>query len=504
MLCINNIVIYPKVKAPKKIILKLIELQKNDNWIKIAISKCQNIYYTCSENHPINQYDIDKPINLLSNIYYIFQDCAGQIEGNSIEYFVIMNFLSGSLGYLRQYADIAVQEIKNDPMVAKLYQEKYLPVYVNAFSLSCFKDEIKHLKGERDILKKDIVNLFTDLKKEINSIGELFQKIVKNEINQSKEKIEIKEKSDSATQTQMIVENAWKNRKTKVDSEIQTEKKTCSDSYVQTDNIFEAAVKEEFQKFGKKKKNKDRDFVTMTADEYIKMVQSHNQMVKNSMEEGLKIIKSNFMVFFRDNPLDVSNICQLVNYSKREDISDAVMLCSIKDAFRSFKTELEKSNPKASTKIFVPPFCKFWTTVVLENIDKFEHIVMKRLIIEWGCLLNAIKRGSPDMKDVQLDIAFSYYCSAHLNDEYTKMSFMPPFFMLFFMSCRSVPIFLEIIKIFISNKGELMTRQQMIIDITLLFVSKTPLEILQENRKSINVADENLRVIYGLEDTQEI
>jgi len=503
---INNIVVYPKIKPKKEIILKKLNLKDNDIWINIYITTCSNIYYFCSENHPIYIYENKNSLNILSHLYYILQYTSYQLIYNSIEYNIISSFLNNLFEHIRKYSKTAYEESQRDPIVNRLFNEFCLPIYASSFTLSRMKYKIDELKRDKLELKMEVNSIFEKINLEIQKIGNIVVK---------------KSTKDSSSQTSP--ENYWKNKSLKKDIAVQSElsSKTTisiqttisgeilSENSVETSNISTQSENillknistqtdppDNTQKI--KKKNKEEDMVTMTTSEYLNMMKEHNEIVKKTMSEGMNDIKNNYLKFFQKNPLDAIQLLKIFINTNQKVIIDTFYIWTMKNAFRNFHAELIINGGKKYE--FVAPFARFWTSVIMTNQQRFKNPIFKRLIDEWIDLMTAVIKGWADIKDLAIDIIFTYYMNNFSKKEYEKLTFMPSFFNLLIHSCRNINIFTEIIRMYARNVEDgCFVLENTISDLTLLFTIETPEDILSRNKHLLKEEQENIKAIYQLD-----
>jgi len=471
-LSIFNIVIYPELKPKNDIIVKKISQNLEKEWINIYITKCRNIYYDCSKNHPI--YKKTNHLHILSHLFYIIKNLQSQISYPSVEYDVIYYFLNGSIEYFRIYSKEAYEESKKDEIVEKIYKEMYFPVNVGAFTLSKIKNNLNTIKKDHIDLKKDVKNIFEDLNNEFKKLNNIV--FPKNE------------KKESSTQTQMAQQNVWLMKK-KVDNstQIQIEHNEFSS---QTESI-QWDIKD---KSVSKKKKKEDDYVIMTNKEYLDMMKQHNDVIKKSVEDGFKILKSNYLKFFKENPLNLTQLMELINSSNVLDFIDSIVIWSLKANLNNFKMFKMVS----VKKIIIPSFTQFWYEVIISNKDKFKQPIFQKLLAEWDSMINTTKRGWPNIKDQEMDIIFCYIVDCFVNQKFERISYSPPFFLLLVNSCRNLLLLIEIIKVYIS-KIDKYDINYAVNDVMILFTSPTPSEVLYNNREKLGDLGENERVLFFLE-----
>lgn len=170
----------------------------------------------------------------------------------------------------------------------------------------------------------------------------------------------------------------------------------------------------------------------------------------------------------------------------------------MKNAFRNFHAELIINGGKKYE--FVAPFARFWTSVIMTNQQRFKNPIFKRLIDEWIDLMTAVIKGWADIKDLAIDIIFTYYMNNFSKKEYEKLTFMPSFFNLLIHSCRNINIFTEIIRMYARNVEDgCFVLENTISDLTLLFTIETPEDILSRNKHLLKEEQENIKAIYQLD-----
>ena len=92
------------------------------------------------------------------------------------------------------------------------------------------------------------------------------------------------------------------------------------------------------------------------------------------------------MLFYNSEENSLTNINKilvmkilkkLINFSNAINVIDAIVLWNMKLAFQNFQAQLALTGVTLNEKIFVPPFTKFWNTVIMENLEKFDHPIFK-------------------------------------------------------------------------------------------------------------------------------
>ena len=468
-LFIYNTVIYTNSKPNKDLVLKKFKFTENDTHINIFLTKCRNIYFTCSKNHSLSEES--NATIILSHLFFLLDSQIKNVTYPSTEYGIVYYFLNGAMEYLRLYSK-NTHEIK-DIYVKKFYDTYFLPVQVNVNSLECMRSRIESIKSEHSTLKQNVKNLFSDLSDELSKLNNILGKIP--------------EKRDIATQTVMQTQNVWVN-KPKINVITQTENKT---SEIETQTISEI-----IQTKSPKKKNKD-DIVTMTNNEYMKMMENHNLETSEAYNKGYNSIKNNLIDYFKKNQMDVTLMAKIINVTEVTTVVDAFVLWNLKKSFENFKVSLIEMGVKSSEKIFVPPLTKFWNNIVIKNKDKFNEDIFLKLIHEWNYLEFVVKRGWQNMKDICLDIIFAYYSRNYILENHDRLCFMPPFFYLLFNFCENIIIFNEILRIFIDKKIKY-DEEEIINDFKALFLVPSAVEVLHRNKDILQHESEEVLVTYGL------
>ena len=208
-ICINNVTLYPGIEPPKGIIYRYFRKDENGYNIKIWISKCKNIFYTCSKNHPLAIYQ-NQDVPILCHLFYILYDIVSTMITTTFEYNFIVSFLNASIEYFRFLSPNSYEESLVDPVVAKLFNEYFLPVnVVGSFTLSKLRSKIMKVKMENNELRKEVIGIFEKMDIDFVNIKNIMEDIKKFE------------KKNEATQTD--VENVWKKKSLQKNVETQSE-----------------------------------------------------------------------------------------------------------------------------------------------------------------------------------------------------------------------------------------------------------------------------------------
>lgn len=478
VLKINDIVVYPKTKPPHKTILRHLQWEHNNTWINIWITKCKNIFYISSPNHPISKYEDKDDVFILSHLFYLLHSLSSQLSPESIEYYYISIFLNGILSYFKTiYWE---QYLHQDEVVDNIYQY-YFP-------------NDKKLSDENERLKNEILALTA--KKETKEIGIQTSAwntklIFKNEISTQTQEIKEKKSKLSETSTDVIFEMIE-----------ETSRKSKNIDETSTESIFE--IKENKKSNKKKKDKKNEDNVIFTCNEYLEMIKKQNNEIEKIKTETINNIKKNIVDFLKENPISSEISFNILQSQGILHVIDSFVSWSLSMACKSFyQTFISNGYDISKNKIIIPPFLNFWTKLILPNITKLKNPIFFKLASEWVDMMNAAKRCMPEFTELQIDICYSYYSTNMVYNLLEKQCFVPPFFIILLNSCRSVTVLTGLIKIYQreSEKNQL-NETELLQEFFLLFLSSSPLEILSKNKDKIIISDYE-RILYNLGEKKE-
>lgn len=463
MLDINGTFIFPQIKPPKQIVQKLLKIKNLDEWINIYITKCKNIYYECSKDHPMFQFDLSKSINIVCHLYYLILSKLNEIGNPSYEYEIIYAFMNNCFYFLRSQSRDTYEISLDDKFVQKMYSDYIITINVNSFKFSKFGKEIKLLRDENNNLKNNALIFFKQIIGELQNVSKLISKI----------------------NIPTIKENAWKN-KLIINKTIKN---------VETQTTFEEKKEEII--IAKKKKN---ETITMTTNEYMKLLSTQNEAIKLAIEMEYQKVKSNYSVFFKENPLNTLQLSNILLTSDEPIVIDSIIIWNLKLAYHCFCRELLKNglNIKDEMKN-IPPFTRFFNKIILPNITKIKGTIFAKLGLQWCAMMSLIKNTWTYVKEINLDVAFSYYVSFFLNEDFDKQFFIPPFYSLLLNSCRNIVILVEILSMYNKKESEVEKNVDDIInDFTGLFISPSAEELIYKYRNVFSEEPEYIKLLYGL------
>jgi len=479
-IAINNICVFPDKNPAKENIHKEFTKEENGKWIKIWITKCCNICFVCSKNHPIRDR-IENHILLISFLYYLIADFYSQLKNNTIEHNLFSSFLNGTLDYIRFHSRNVYDESLKDEYLSGIFSDFILPVNVSVFTLSHLNSNLQKVKKERNELKKNVTDIFSDIKKDLESIEKL---------------IVSKKTNESFTQTEQL--NVWNQ---KIIPKKTIEQKDKSVQNVFTTKNIETQTEIEVKVISQKKKKKEDDCISFTSKQYLDLMKKHNDQIIKTKEECSKNFREDLPNFIKDNPPGLKtffNICDKVPIS---NIIDCIMVWSLKNCQKNFYRGLESNGIDPRThRILIPPFTQFWQTFIFPNLDSFDEPIFEKMKISWIDLNQALKAIFPKAGSTDIDIAFSNCVSNYMDSSFEKLSFVPPFFTILLKSCRNVVILVNMIKVFSLDPKKYENKlQDCLNDFKILFTVESPEDILYKNRKCIIHISQTGRVIYNLD-----
>lgn len=460
-LCIYDIVVYPKTEAHKNIIYKKFRWEANNMWIDIWITKCKNLYYTCSENHPINQYE-EQHILLLCHLFYIIQNLSVNCEQNSFEYSFFGLFLNGILEFLRKFSKNSYLISSKDPVANYFFNEYFLPVTVGTYSLSKMRSNIDDIKNENSKLKKDTIDIFSAFQKEIDIFG---KNLLENLKNSSNKNVDICVQTDFSNESEKI------------------ETKEVS---VQTEVITDIV--------SKKKKGKE-DNVVMTSKEYLNLMKMHNDEIDKTREITLKKVEDNLGSFLKIHPQKTSKIYEVMRVQSREDLLDIMNVILLKNSHADFYMYLgERGVDFKLNRVIIPSFFDFWYGIVMPNIGTLKNEIFIQLKEEWEIFVKSFLNCNIKFNSNEIDIVFSYYSSNYLAG--TCIINKPPFFTILFKECRNISLLLGLVRVFsVEGKSKTLNLTKMFEDFARLYTCQTAKELLFLHKDKILIED-NMKLIY--------
>jgi len=511
-LCVNNITVNPGKKPAKDLILAELKQNSDDEWINIFVTKCRNIYYLCSKNHPIAKYE-KKPLLLLIHLFYILNNLSISINPESTEYRILASFLYGLFNHIRPMARESYRESLDEPLVEKFFNDYCIVSNVCTFSISKIENQLKSVKDDSLKLKADAINIFSQMEKEIQKVS----KIVGN--------LKVPEKTqmqDSSSQTDP--ENVWKTKsflsKSKKDSSTQIDaiQKINSDTQTYSEISIESAPPEtksapESKKKKKGKGKNDEDIITFTANEYFDLMQKHqneilktDEKIKKAEQESLTKFRNNISEIIKENPITGKMLFDIIDVCENVKVIDAVVVWSMKMANQYFYDGLMKSGiDPLSTRVLILPFYDFWEILIMPNIDKFPGKIFKKMKMEWLDFMKTFKGCFPLSQKMEFDVAFTNFSTNIIFNLVERQCFMPPFFNLLLGACRSVRILNGLIRKFAldySNKN--LDVKETLIEFEMLFASPSAQQLLYKNRKNIEVDYDFQRIIFNLDSEEEV
>jgi len=433
-LCINNITVYPGIKPPKGIVLRETKIDKMTIWI----TKCKNIYYTSSSEHPISQYNIQTATYLLSHLYFIFQNIICPTLDSEIEKNIVANFLQGIVEYLKKYSCNSYDESAHDPVIGFFHYQNLISIGVNPFALSYFKFNIKTIKYQHHTLKNNTKKLIDNFNTEFENMSKEILKTIK--VEKVVEKIvEVEKVVEKIVEVEKVVEkivekpvpNAWKVKSImKKDISTQCELKNTQTIETQTEYV------EEVVKVDKKKKSKE-PYMVFTEIEYMKFMKEQNDLIAKANEEGYQRYRSNFTSFVTKERLPACHLFNILNASDMNQVIAAITLYHISFTIGSFRMSFIDSGD-GRVKVKIPLFVEFWRDIILPNISKMKGEIFQSLLVEWEEFSKKISMSKVKIKDTHLNILFGHYGTVILTNCWDLQSFVPTFYLMLLRGCKNI------------------------------------------------------------------
>jgi len=503
ILSVNTIVIYPNIKPPKEIVLKVIYTEIKDIWIKIWMTKCKNIYYICSKNHPI--FNIKFGVNILAHLFYILRSNSVGIKFPSTEYEIVSSFLNGTLTYVKKYSAKSYELSIQDPIVFTLYNEFTIPITVDSYTLSNCIYNLENIKKENMKIKEDFKNLFKnfedELKNNINIVSTLLPKMVKPD------------KKDQIIQTE--TPNLWKNKPIiKKDAETQyIFKKNQRNVYtetiinkidVETQTVIEKKNEVIIEK-GKCKKKENN--IVMSEKEFCEIMINHKNELEKTKEITEKNIRKNLVEFILKNPLETHEFYRLFMSINISSTIDIINIWCMDLVCRSFTDMLLMNGVDIiNYRVNMLPFYSFWEELIMPNIGDIELTIFEKLRNEWKDIFKATSNCKIKLEEIKINIIFDYMTTSFISNFIDRFTFIPPFFSILFNNCRSIILLLSVIKNYDLSRKKMnrQIREGLISDFKFLFICPSPKDILFKNFAVINFDNEFTKQVYDIEFRQKI
>lgn len=502
-ICIGNTTIYRGIVPPKGIILY--HFNKENYQINLWISKCKNVFFCCSQEHPIRE--INNEIQYLCHLFYIIYDFCSGLNNQSHEYIFLATLLNNILEYIRVHSQNIYELSLKDLMVDRFFKSYFLAANVcGVYHLSKIKTEIIMAKKENEKMKRDVKDFFGNIENDFQKIKNILSSITfpktKNSFSQTDTENAWKTKiiSKKTVETQCSSINT-KNNGTQVMSIQKCEISLQTDAIMEEKKVIQEGKKSPKKKG--KKKDEDDDNFEFSLNEYLDLTKKHRDEIIQARNEGAELCKKSIVEFIRNNPIDQKTLYQIIDHCTLNNSLEAIVLFCVKNSIKSFYDGLKKSDIDFKThKVIIPHFTFFWNKLVMPNIDNLENPIFKLLKSEWEYMESVLRSNLPDYDGKDIDITFSNCASYQLNNEYEALSFVPPFFSILLSRCRSLPLLLGMIKIFTDcdhDKIKACDFEQALKEFEMLFCVPSPLELLRTNSKNIKVDCFYTRAIYNLD-----
>jgi len=496
-LCVNNITVYPGVIPPKPIILKELIINYNETeFIKIWLSKCKNIFYSSTPRHPIYNYNLNNPKFILCHLFYLLK--SGDFFQNDIELDIINKFLNGVIIYLRVNSGNCYQESMMDPIVKMFYLENYLPIEISPFGLSYLKAKISDIKIKNILLKentKKSLSLFKiDFESMSKKINSLFVNLPKKKMNFS-------------TQTD---KNVWQNKNVSpihISSAdfVTGNKQICKNKQVQTyipirniETQTDFIPEKETIIVEVPQKKKNDAFMEFTEKQYKTLLKEHADSLDKSFKEGFDKCKKEEFEFLKTDKISFKQFAKISSVIDEYDVRRTAIAWSIFHTSNQFREVFKNPIISFDHQVRSPKFYEFWTNVVMPSISKMEHKLFQLLKYEWEQLNKIIKDSGYPLEPIHIDISFGIYSTMIIDCKWEKIILVPPFFMLLLMNCRNILILLAIIDIWHKEKERPHIKKCLLRDFEVLLTLPNEKEILERNRKFIQIDKEALEVIFDI------
>lgn len=498
-LCINNIYVYPGIKPPKGIISREFILEN----ITIWISKCNNIYFNCTNKHPMSGYGINESTYLLPHLFYLITNLVIPQDNEQKYSSLLNNFLQGCIEYMKIHSSNAYLESQNDPIISLFYYQVYMPILVNPYSLSFMKNNIQSIKYQHHTLKNKATKCFDNFK---NDFEEMSKKIIDkiNDKKIEKKDIEIQvsiEKNDVNIQTN-IVKNVWTKKSIetqtildKKDITIQTDINKLTDSLIQTEIIQTEIIVNESIKDNKKKKKKvkDEETYSFTEKEYALLMVKHKEDVEEARKDGYERYKKNFSGFVTESKLPPYHLYSILNASETDPVIDAIITFNLNFTVNQLRLGIIKVSGRLST---IPaPFYSFWNEIIIPNKDRLDTKFFEILINEWDEMLGSIRNCKVKINPEHYDFIFEHFGIAIMTDCWDLQFCIPSFFNILFRKCRNIPVLFSMIN---SSKTKLSKEKkiELVRDFSLLYTIPSEKEILYDNRHKLDIDPNILKILY--------
>lgn len=459
ILCINNITIYEDIIPPKQIIYREYILDNFTFWF----SRCKNIYFNCTEKHPIYKYK-NSPTFMLSHLFFIVQNQIVPQATQELEIHLINLFLQGCLDYLKTYSANSFEESQTDPIVGLVFYQNNINVITNPLMISYVKSRVDNIKFQHTILRKNVTKLIKDFMF-------CFENCSNNILRRL---IPVSSKSE----------------------EVQADLKFGKEIEMQTDEIIIPKVEEIVVKNSKKKGKKDQEIISFTEDEYAKLISSHKEDIEKTKKESLKVFKENFLNYLTKTDLSKKQLYTVMTVSDPTVVCDSITLFLIYFISKNFRISCISETGEMMTK--VPPFVEFWREIILPNIEKMKHPIFKIINQEWEFFSKIVYGSGVKILDFQVNIFFGHIATILITEFWDLQHLIPSFFNILFRRCRNIPILISLLSGYEDFKrtGNIEIKKNILKDFELLYTVPSTREILFNNIKNIKFPDEDSQKIF--------
>ena len=496
---LNNHFIYHKQKPDNTLIIKVLKIYNNKEWIKFYVTIDGNLYYECSEKHPISSYNFDKPINIFSHLYFILKINSNKLNFNSLEFNIFINILNSITEYLRVNSKNCYTESLLDPVVYSFYTEHVGNIHFSPLNLSYINFNLINIKEKHNLFKNEVIDSFNNFNKDfmnsMKNINEILSKINYNndvkaqkvETISSSTQTNNKSKKEFACQyspKNNVKENYTQTKINQKDKEIQTDKelqtKTSEELQTKTSEELQTKTSEEIiLKKNKKKSKKEEELITFTVKEYSELIQEHKNDLENLraklFNEVEENFKNNFLTYIFNNPLDYLQISTINMISGFNVAKKAINIWGMQIAYKNFKhaSKIIKQTGDKYANICVLPFMDFWLKLIIPNITKFKEIIFTKMLSEWIEFQVCINQSALKIEHKQIDISFSFLSSNYFHSCYENYFIFPPFFSIIIAGAKDLSILMTMIKVFEQNYPNIPSdlQESIINDFHLLYTS---------------------------------